>query len=83
MVGSRKPSKREETRNRDCFAHYPVQEVHSVFEFDSSSLTPSRDVIGRYPFALRPVLLGASDMPSRYMASSSCDSCAEASLCSV
>ena len=83
MVGSRKPSKREETRNRDCFAHYPVQEVQSVFVSISIVRTPSTDVIGLYPFALRPVLLGASDMPSRYIASSSCDSCAEASLCSV
>ena len=60
-----------------------VQEVHSVIVFAKASLTPSKDVIGLYPFALRPVHLGESDIPSKYIASSSCDSCAEASLCSV
>jgi hypothetical protein len=61
----------------------PDQEVQSFFVSAKASLTPSKDVIGLYPFALRPVLLGASDIPSKYIASSSCDSCAEASLCSV
>jgi len=83
VVGSRKPSKREEPRNRDCCRHYSVHEVQSVFVSAKTSRTSSTDVIGLYPFALRPVHRGASDMPSKYIASSSCDSCAEASLCSV
>ena len=83
MVGSRKPSKRDKTRNRDCFAYCPVHEVQSVFVSSSIVRTPATDVIGLYPFALRPVHLGASDIPSKYIASSSWESWAEASLCSV
>ena len=51
--------------------------------FASIARTSSRDSSLQYADALRPVLLGASDIPSKYIASSSCDSCAEASLCSV
>ena len=72
-----------QTEKRDCSPHYPVQEVQSGFVSNSISRTPSTDVIGLYPFALRPVLRGASDIPSKYIASSSWESWAEASLCSV
>ena len=62
---------------------YPVHEVQSVFIEGSHSRTSSRDASLRYAFALRPMLRGASDIPSKYIASSSCESCAEASLRSV
>lgn len=62
---------------------YPVHEVQSVFIERSHSRTSSRDSSLQYADALRPVLRGASDIPSKYIASSSWESWAEASLCSV
>jgi len=48
-----------------------AQEVRSVFVSSNIVRTSSNDVSLRYPLALRPGHLGASVIPSRYIASSS------------
>ena len=65
---------RRNEKKRETDTGIPViryKRFNRFFVSAKASLTPSTDVIGLYPFALRPVLLGASDMPSRYIASSS------------
>ena len=57
--------------------------VHQALVEGSHARTSSRAVSLRSAFALRTVLLGASFMPIRCIASSSYESCAEASLRSV